>query len=146
MTDTLKPCPFCGGPVKLEEAHPTRDRMFGERRWWGVVCRNTTNLGGTCAIQQRPSASRGAAIERWNRRADRLDDASMADHARRYQWVRVHGCEYTIVVEDDGTIRYDMLPHRVLGPDPHLLDAGIDAAMDASKSGIFRADEKDKQP
>ena len=60
--DALRPCPFCGGPVKLEQ---TIDR----REWWGVVCRNTINVGGTCAIQQRPSASKEAAIIRWNRRA-----------------------------------------------------------------------------
>jgi hypothetical protein len=65
----LLPCPFCGGPVALEEAGPTQDRIHGERRWWGVVCRNTMNRGGTCAIYQRPSASKEAAIERWNRRA-----------------------------------------------------------------------------
>jgi hypothetical protein len=68
----LLPCPFCGGAVKLEEAERTRDRMMGERRWWGVVCRNTTNLGGTCAIQQIPSASEDAAISRWNMRNGKL--------------------------------------------------------------------------
>ena len=58
----LLPCPFCGGPVELEYTVNSRD-------WWGVKCRNTMNLGGTCAIQQIPSASKEAAIERWNRRA-----------------------------------------------------------------------------
>lgn len=58
----LLPCPFCGGPVKLEHT-------VNSREWWGVVCRNTINLGGTCAIQQIPSASKEAATERWNRRA-----------------------------------------------------------------------------
>lgn len=70
----LLPCPFCGGPVKLEEAEPTRDRMMGVRRWWGVVCRNTINLGGSCAIQQRPSASEDSAIQRWNMRGGKLND------------------------------------------------------------------------
>lgn len=65
----LLPCPFCGGPVTLERAHESRDEIYGEREWWGVVCRNTMNLGGTCAIEQRPSASQEAAVERWNRRA-----------------------------------------------------------------------------
>jgi hypothetical protein len=69
----LLPCPFCGGPVALEEALPTRDYILGERRWWGVVCRNTFNLGGSCAIQQRPSASPEAATKRWNRRAAPAD-------------------------------------------------------------------------
>lgn len=64
----LLPCPFCGGPVKLEEANPTRDRIMGERRWWGVVCRNTSNVGGSCCMEQRPSASIEAAVGRWNMR------------------------------------------------------------------------------
>lgn len=69
MSTELKPCPFCGGPVELERATPTFDRMHGHREWWGVICRNTLNLGGTCAIQQTPSASKEAAVERWNMRA-----------------------------------------------------------------------------
>lgn len=68
----LLPCPFCGGSVELEQAtHGRNDR----RDWWGVVCRNTMNLGGTCAIEQIPSASKEAAVERWNRRAACLNDA-----------------------------------------------------------------------
>ncbi|PPA72837.1 hypothetical protein C4E15_28140 [Achromobacter spanius] len=58
----LKPCPFCGGLVDLE-------RTIDERSWWGVVCRNTLNLGGTCAVQIRPSTTKEAAIQRWNMRA-----------------------------------------------------------------------------
>ena len=64
----LKPCPFCGGPVQLEEANPSRDGLYGERRWWGVTCRNTINLGGSCCMDQVPSASKEAAIGRWNMR------------------------------------------------------------------------------
>lgn len=67
-SDELKPCPFCGGPVELEQ--PISDRY---RKFYGVVCRNTMNRGGTCAIEQRPSASKEAAIERWNRRAQDFD-------------------------------------------------------------------------
>ena len=69
----LLPCPFCGGAVKLEVAERTLNRIMGERRWWGVVCRNTINVGGTCAIQQRPSASEEAAISRWNMRDGKLN-------------------------------------------------------------------------
>lgn len=65
----LKPCPFCGGPVEIEKATETYSRMYGNREYWGVVCRNTINLGGSCAIQQIPSASKEAAVERWNRRS-----------------------------------------------------------------------------
>jgi len=57
----LLPCPFCGGEVELE-------RTIDKRKWWGIVCRNTINLGGTCAVQIIPSASKGAAIARWNMR------------------------------------------------------------------------------
>jgi hypothetical protein len=64
----LKPCPFCGGPVQLEEANITRYSLYGERRGYGVVCRNIINLGGTCCMDQVPSASIGAAVARWNMR------------------------------------------------------------------------------
>lgn len=68
-TPTLLPCPFCGGPVTLERTTDTYERLHGRRGWWGVKCRNRLNLGGTCAIEQVPSASQSAAVERWNRRA-----------------------------------------------------------------------------
>lgn len=71
----LKPCPFCGGPVRLEEARVTRDYIYGERKWYGVVCRNTTNHGGSCCMDQVPSASKEAAIKRWNTRAPLSSDA-----------------------------------------------------------------------
>lgn len=66
--DHLLPCPFCGGHVKLEIAGVKRDRIEGAREFWGVVCRNTTNLGGSCCMEQVPSASKEAAIARWNMR------------------------------------------------------------------------------
>ena len=64
----LLPCPFCGGPVKLEQARSTRHELYGDRHWFGVTCRNTINLGGTCCMEQVPSASKDAAITRWNMR------------------------------------------------------------------------------
>jgi hypothetical protein len=68
----LLPCPFCGGPVQLELANTSRDRIWGDkngdRHWYGVTCRNTINLGGTCCMDQVPSASKGSAIRRWNMR------------------------------------------------------------------------------
>jgi hypothetical protein len=72
---TLLPCPFCGGPVELEK---TIRKGADGRVWWGVVCRNTMGRGGTCAIQQRPSASEEAAVERWNTRMNQaLDTESL---------------------------------------------------------------------
>lgn len=63
----LKPCPFCGGSVKLEQpVH--RNRNADPDEWWGVVCRNAMNLGGTCAIEQVPSRTKEAAAQRWNMR------------------------------------------------------------------------------
>lgn len=68
----LLPCPFCGGPVQLELARVTHDRWYGDkngdRRWYGVTCRNTINHGGTCCMDQVPSASVEAAVARWNMR------------------------------------------------------------------------------
>lgn len=68
MSAVLKACPFCGGAVELEQASESYSREHGPRKWWGIVCRNTINQGGTCAIQQIPSVSPEAAIARWNRR------------------------------------------------------------------------------
>lgn len=66
----LLPCPFCGGPVQLELANINQHRydLYGDRHWYGVTCRNTINHGGTCCMDQVPSASKEAAIERWNMR------------------------------------------------------------------------------
>lgn len=58
----LLPCPFCGGPVDIE-------KTIDGRKWYGVVCRNTFNRGGSCAVSICPSASEECAIERWNMRA-----------------------------------------------------------------------------
>lgn len=62
----LKDCPFCGGPVQLERP---LDAPKNSNEWWGIVCRNTLNRGGSCAIHQVPSRTKDAAIDRWNRRA-----------------------------------------------------------------------------
>lgn len=64
----LLPCPFCGGPVKMEEAASTNSWEAGRRRWWRVVFRNTINLGSSCCMSQVPSASKEAAAKRWNMR------------------------------------------------------------------------------
>lgn len=68
MSYALKPCPFCGGPVEVERVSDVRHEHFGMRQRWGVVCRNTINLGGTCCMEQVPSVSLEAAIARWNMR------------------------------------------------------------------------------
>lgn len=67
-TNKLLPCPFCGGPVKLERVSDTFERLHGIRKWWGIHCRNTINKGGNCAIETIPSASEETAIARWNMR------------------------------------------------------------------------------
>jgi hypothetical protein len=64
----LLPCPFCGGPVTLEQSTEQYSREHGQRQYWGVVCRNVINLGGSCCIEQIPSASKEAAVARWNMR------------------------------------------------------------------------------
>ena len=64
----LSPCPFCGGPVTLEQSTERYSREHVWREYWGVVCRNTINLGGTCCMEQVPSASKEAAVARWNMR------------------------------------------------------------------------------
>jgi hypothetical protein len=88
-TVELKPCPFCGGPVKLEKSRVRIDSIYGERQFWGVVCRNTTNVGGTCCMEQVPSASQEAAVARWNHRDPEVErkiathDAIMGAQATR---------------------------------------------------------------
>ena len=80
MTDTreLLPCPFCGGPVKLEKADVGRN----PKEWFGVVCRNTTNVGGSCCMQQVASRTKEAAIARWQARAQDNRCAELLEAAK----------------------------------------------------------------
>lgn len=68
----LLPCPFCGVTPVIERCADTHDRLYGERKWWGIKCRSTLNLGGTCAVEINPQASIEAAVARWNTRAPAL--------------------------------------------------------------------------
>lgn len=68
-TIELKPCPFCGDPVKLEKSHVGKSFPHIGTQFWGVVCRSTKNHGGSCCMEQVPSASPEAAAARWNMRA-----------------------------------------------------------------------------
>jgi len=72
--EKLKPCPFCGGEVQLETAKSRAGTLYG------VVCRNTSNRGCTCAMEQVPSRSAEAAIARWNMR--KPEDELRADVER----------------------------------------------------------------
>lgn len=93
MTDSpceLLPCPFCGGPVAME-------RTIDKREWWGIVCRNTLNLGGSCAVSIRPSASKEAAAARWNRRAAMTAANGQAEQQpclTREQWSLVNNAAF----------------------------------------------------
>lgn len=89
MTTELKPCPFCGGNVKLEQTL--------NKKGWGVVCRSGKGLGGTCSIEQVPSVTKDAAIERWNTRA--VPDVP---ELVRY---RMEGCEDTYY--ENGHLQHD---------------------------------------
>lgn len=60
--EKLKPCPFCGGEVQLETVKSRAGTLYG------VVCRNTGNRGGTCAMEQVPTRTAEAAMARWNMR------------------------------------------------------------------------------
>jgi len=80
MSIELKPCPFCGGSVKLEKSHVRNDEIIGRRQYYGVVCRNTNNLGGSCCMEQVPSASEEAAIARWNMRGGVADTVNGKDN------------------------------------------------------------------
>ncbi len=73
----LKPCPFCGGEVKLEQPVSEYNSFHGTRKFYGVVCRNTNNRGGTCCMEQVPSASIEAAVMRWNMRDGMADEATI---------------------------------------------------------------------
>lgn len=67
MSIELRPCPFCGGSVKME-THQKKDKFYGVRTWYLIVCGNTINRGGSCAVSIDASASEEAAAARWNMR------------------------------------------------------------------------------
>lgn len=113
----LKPCPFCGGHVELEQTSSYYNEQYGVRKWWGVVCRSTKNQGGTCAIQSIPSASEEAAVNRWNMRTDpeidQLKDEikSLRKDAERFRFIqqdadsgmrRIYGDDWLSVVDTGG--------------------------------------------
>lgn len=54
-------------------------------KWWGVVCRSTKNLGGTCAINQIPSRTKQAAIKRWNTRAKTQREKELEDRVEELE-------------------------------------------------------------
>lgn len=114
-SEKLKPCPFCGGEVQLETVKSRAGTLYG------VVCRNTGNRGCTCAMEQVPSRSAEAAIERWNMRKpmDELiaENEALRKDAERYRAIR------------------DEIPHVDLGraildvQTADEYDSAVDAAM-----------------
>ena len=99
MSDELKPCPFCGGSVSLEMAGNNYSMAYGRREWWGVVCRNTKNVGGTCCIEQVPSASKEAAIGRWNMRAGDRQEQLESKLKEAAEFIQCPTIDYDIVSE-----------------------------------------------
>lgn len=110
----LEPCPFCGGKVDLETT-------IDGRKWWGVVCRNSKNVGGTCGISIRATASKEAAIKRWNTRAPKPvegQDVTQADReAASENWLNnggtmLHSREIRNGEHDDGPYIKDAIARR----------------------------------
>jgi len=58
MRTVVKPCPFCGGPAKLEPMPDTNNN------WWRVRCADYA-CGGTTY----PRGDEESATAAWNRRA-----------------------------------------------------------------------------
>lgn len=142
-TTELKPCPFCGGPVELERAGKTRSMIRGEREWWGVVCRNTLNRGGTCAIQQIPSASKEAAIDRWNRRSAAHGEPSkeVSDSEREFITKRLRRVAKIVGLENAIPDDDDLLEcaGSVLGMIASQLERQAGSAEQASEREAFEA-------
>jgi Lar family restriction alleviation protein len=59
MTDTLKPCPFCGGPAKILALGEGDDGV------WAVECAARKQDGHFAGVH---SEERADAIDAWNRR------------------------------------------------------------------------------
>jgi len=56
LSRSLRPCPFCAGPSKLEP-------MPSARHWWRVRCEGYECGGTTWAAQDATTA-----VQAWNRR------------------------------------------------------------------------------
>lgn len=87
---------------------------------------------------------------------DHRNDASMADKrdAERYRWlclmawgVPMANGRHTLEFRNFDVERWPSAMNGKTSAETtkQVADAAIDAAMDGSKSGIFRADEKDRQ-
>lgn len=97
--EKLKPCPFCGGRVKLEEV------KMRSGTWYGIKCRNNRNLGGDCAMEQVPSRTPEAAISRWNMR--KPEEALHAQLAEAHALLR--DIELTMDAQEDSvSLGYDI--------------------------------------
>lgn len=128
MTDkqlaAIEPCPFCGGAVEIEQTTSSYSEMYGRRPLWGVVCRNTINRGGTCAIQQIPSASEEAALERWNRRAA---PAAPTEGVTIKRWGHCSVCGHSTIPGEACGV--EACPERDCAPTEGARDAGVGTAV-----------------
>ena len=61
MTQTLKPCPFCGGKAEIRHVQAYYDDKRGKYLGYFVICKNCLTSGDNYATEAQ-------AANAWNRR------------------------------------------------------------------------------
>ena len=89
MSETLKPCPFCGSPAELETDNDHHGEWFNlgcSRHWGSVPDPDDGCPGGRLWYTEDPEGM-ARAIAAWNRRAPDADSAALRAWVERLEAV-----------------------------------------------------------
>jgi hypothetical protein len=129
LTESLKPCPFCGDKARIEERQDESLFSHDIVTWYWVQCSNTKNVDTDCpAYDGSGSEVKEEVVEAWNRRAERCK--SCQELRRRIQQLESQ------LAKAEKAGRYDPWAGR----DREKEAAERDRAMEA----IGKAEEREK--